>query len=341
MRKETILWSCAALLVLGSMAQAGEPRPYIGVNLDPTSVPELLTKHLRLDPGQGLRINNILVGSPADKAGLERDDIVVTLAGKKITELEQFKTGIVQAGIGGKVALEVIHLGERRTVNATLVSPPESVQWKYPPEADVTSWRPGKVWKIGPDGQNLGEISFDKIPDVNIDAKNFFKESYTVHHFEGGDDYSITIEGDPADKDSRLIVEAGGQKYNTTVGEIGTLPEKYRDPAREAVTSARTSVKASIHIGQTQTPDMFGPDARQKFFQRLPKPDADRSSEQKDIAIGKLQEQMQRLQSQMKEMEERNREMVEKLLQKNETKKSQNAESPTSTPSEPKPKPTI
>ena len=97
MRREVVLWSCVTVLILGSMAWAQEQRPYLGVNLDSAPLPELLTKHLRLDPGQGIRINNIMADSPADKAGLDRDDIVAAFDGQKVTGQEQFITAVRKA----------------------------------------------------------------------------------------------------------------------------------------------------------------------------------------------------------------------------------------------------
>lgn len=341
MRKEAILWSCAALLLFGSMSLAGQPRPYIGLSLDSTPLPELLTKHLRLDPGQGVRINNVMTGSPADKAGLERDDLIVTFRGQKITAREEFINAVRQVGVGTEVTVEVIHLGERKTMQPKLGAAPESVHWKYPPEPDVvTSWRPGKIFKIGPDGQNMIEIPLDKIPDGNVDVKRFFKESYTYHHTTDGEEYTITIEGDPADKDSRVIVHAGDKEYGASAGDLEALPEKYRSPAKEALEDARTSVKADIRIRGFQLPEAFGPEARRKFFQSIPRPDMERLSEQKDRAVERLQEQMERLQQRMKEMEEHNREMLDKLLRKNENK-SNSPEPEKSAPAETTQKPAI
>jgi len=76
--------------------------------------------------------------------------------------------------------------------------------------------------------------------DVNI--KRFFNELHTYHHSDG-EDYTITIEGNPNDDDSKITVQAGEDEYKTTVGEIDKLPEKYRDPAEEAVKNARKTAK--------------------------------------------------------------------------------------------------
>jgi len=59
-------------------------RTYLGIMLDMEPLPEILTKHLDLEPGQGVRIQNVANGSPADQAGLEQDDIVIRFGDMEI-----------------------------------------------------------------------------------------------------------------------------------------------------------------------------------------------------------------------------------------------------------------
>jgi hypothetical protein len=340
MRKEVVLWSCAALLILGSMSRAQDERPYLGLSMDSAPLPALLTKHLRLDAGQGIRVNNIVSGSPADKAGLERDDLIVALQGQKATDLEQLTEAVHKAGVGTEISLDMIHLGQPKTVRLKTEPVRAEVQWKYTAEAEVAlSWRPGKLFKSGPNGQGWIEMSFDNIPDVNVDVKKFFKEIHAYHHVTDGEQYTITIEGDPADKDSRIVVHAGAKEYGTPVDKIDALPEKYREPAREALDNARKSSKEQDSIGsKIRLPELPGPDVYLKYFNdAVPRPDLDRLSQQKDMALEKLEGQIERLQQQMRAMEERNREMLDRLLEKKETKKNKNPDPEKATPSESKP----
>jgi membrane-associated protease RseP (regulator of RpoE activity) len=330
MKKELALWSCAVLLLFGSLSGAGNLQPYLGVSLDSMPLPELLVKHLRLDPGQGLRINNITVGSPADQAGLERDDILCAIEGGKVASVEQLVEVMQEAGVGAQVTLEVIRLGQRLTVSAKLepASDFKNSPSKYPPQPDgVSSWRPGRIFKIEPQDRELLEVPFDKIPEVDAELRRFFRETYTYHHSTEQEDYTVTIEGDPADQDSRVVVDAGGRRHDATVGDLDKLPEKYRAAAREAVEDARTSTTKDVRVRKFQWPDSFGPDARRRFFQNIPRPDLNRLSEQKDLALQRLQEQMERLQQHIREMDERHREMFDQLLQRNEARKSRSTES--------------
>ncbi len=333
MKRSALLFGCVLLWIVGSVSLAQDQRALMGVELDSAPLPELLTKHLGLDAGQGVRIRNIIVDSPADKAGLERDDLVIAFQGKKVTAVEQIVEGVRGASVGDEVSLEVIHLGQRKSVQLKLEAAREDPQLKYPPEPEaVTTWKPGKVFKIGPDGQEWLEVPFDKMPDFNVDVNRFFKEVRTFHHSTDGEDYTITIEGDPKDEDSTVIVEADGEEYRTTVGKLDTLPEKYRDRVREAVENARENVKTDVVIGKRfRLPEPPRPEVYQRFFRSMPQPDLDRLSEQKDRAIEKLEEQMERLQERMQSLEERNREMLDRLIEKMDAlkEKALSPESPT------------
>ena len=73
----------------GLLAQSdsADVRPYIGVLLDTTPLPDLLVKHLGLSPGQGIRIQNVHRGGPADKAGLER-------VRRQVSEATEFRKAV-------------------------------------------------------------------------------------------------------------------------------------------------------------------------------------------------------------------------------------------------------
>jgi hypothetical protein len=298
MRQQAVLFSCVALLVLVPGSYAQDKQPFLGVLLDETPLPELLTKHLGLEPGQGLRVINISTGTAADKAGLDRDDIIMAFQGRKVTDVNEFIDAVKKAGVGAKVAIGVIHLGQRKTVELQL-EPLEKMEWKYPSEPEiVTSWRPGRVFQIGPDGKQW-EIPVEKLPDLNLDVSKLFK--YTYRCTANGENYAIVIEGNPAREDTKVVVRAGEMEYNATVGQIDKLPEKYRDSVRHAVENAK-----NIQVtGKLRFPELPQPDVYKKLFNELPRPDMDRLVEEKDRTIEKLREQMDKLQQRMQQLEEK------------------------------------
>ncbi len=328
MKQRIVSLSCLVLLAFGSASRAEGERPYIGIELDAAPLPELLTKHLGLEAGQGIRVVNITVASPADKAGLERDDIVTALQGKAVSSPEQIIEAVRKLEVGAQVSLDVIHLGQRKNLQVELASVPEDGKLKYPPEPEsVMSWRPGKLFKVGPGGRDWTEIPFDKIPEFDFKTNKLFKEFYTYHHSTDGEDYTITIEGSPEDPQSRVTVRSGQTECSTTRDNLEALPEKYRGPAKEALDSAHTKAKKDIFIGgKFRLPEPPSPEAFRKYFDNFPRPDMERWSEQKDRAVQMLQEQMERLQQRMQDMEKSHQEMFERLLEKGQVKKEQPAE---------------
>ena len=249
MKARNIIMTIALVLFwagtgLAADTDSNDEYPYIGVMLDAAPLPDLLVKHLALEPGQGIRIANIHRGSPADKAGLERDDIIIGFQGGNVDDRQKFVEDVRRAGIGSEVSLEIIHLGKRKTVTLKLEGLKGDFDLKYPPEPEIVqSWRPGKIFKLKPGDEDWIEVFKDNMPsDFDVNIKKFFKEIYTYKHSDG-EDYTVTIEGNPNDDDSTISVSIGDTEYKTTLKEIDKLPEKYREPAEQAVKDARNATK--------------------------------------------------------------------------------------------------
>lgn len=68
----------------------------------------------------GLRITGVRAGSPADSAGLKSGDVVVELAGKRVTDLQTYSDALYANKPGDEIAIVVIRNGERITVKARL-----------------------------------------------------------------------------------------------------------------------------------------------------------------------------------------------------------------------------
>ncbi|MHC4520797.1 MAG: PDZ domain-containing protein, partial [Planctomycetota bacterium] len=286
------------VFVLGTVASAQAERPYIGVRLDPAPLPGLVVTHLKLKPEQGIRIRNVNVSSPADKIGLERDDIIVRFQGEDVTDLDRFVDAVKDAGIGTEVSLHVIHEGERKVLEFQLEPLEGDLKWKYPlePEA-VTSWQPGRFFKVGPEGQNWTTFQIDELPDVDVEVKKFFNQRHVYRHSTDGEDYTITIEGDPRDESSQITVQSGDTKHSTKVGELDALPQKYREAAEDAVEGAKKSSRGRVRMKQFSLPKPPEPEVYRQYMRefKIPRLDVQPWSQKKDEMLEKLQKQMERL----------------------------------------------
>lgn len=282
---------------------------YIGVLLDTTPLPDLLIKHLGLSPDQGVRIRNVNRGSPADEVGLERDDIIIGFQGKDVNNSEygKFVDQVRGAGVGTEVSLEIVHLGKRKTLKFKLEAFKDGSDLKYPPEPEIVqSWRPGKIFRLRPGDESWTEILRDDMPsEFRVNINRIFKDLYTSQHSVDGEDYTITIEGDPDDEDTLITVRMGDTEYKTTLNEIDELPEKYREAADQALKKARKSAKS-----RWWTPGAFelyrqAPKGSGDYFELLTphsQPPAPRFGPG-DEMFDKIQKQMRELQKRVEELE--------------------------------------
>jgi len=285
-------------------------RAYIGVRLDTTPLSDLLIKHLRLKPDQGLRIQNVQVGSPADKAGLERDDLIVAFQGNDVTDYNEFVEKIKKAGVDATVNLEIIHLGERKTVNLTLAAFSGEIEWKYPQEPQTSGhWQPGRMFRLKPGDKMWEQIPFEHFPDSNRIKKFFSQQHYFHQTLPDGREYDITIEGDPRDDKSRITVKIDREIYETTVGDLDKLPQEYRQAARDALESAKKNAAV--------TPSPPTPRGEDRDFFSKPFP---WSEDNFNFGPGfdgdffnRMQKQMDEMMKRMRDMEQRNQRLYEKF----------------------------
>jgi hypothetical protein len=312
--KNVILVVFATLFSIGTALYAepesAEGRAYLGVSLDMRPLPELLTKHLGLSPGQGIRINNIRTDSAADKAGLERDDIIVGFEGKPVEDNEQFVEAVRETGAGKEVTLEIIHLGKRKNIKLKLGQVEGEIgqdDWKFPPEPEMMQlWQPGKIFRLKPGGEDWMEIQLNKMPDMETSMKEFFKELYSFQHSGDGEKYEINIEGNPKDEDTLItlrITEPDGKstEYKTTVKEIDKLPEKYRQPVKDAIEEALKKSRERKFFSNEGPPIPQPPDPevwRRHFEALQPHP-----FEPGNMMPGRMEEQLREMRQRLEQLE--------------------------------------
>jgi len=304
----------AVLVWFGSVVrgEAAEGRGYIGIRMDAAPLPELLVKHLRLGEGQGVRIQNVGVDTPADKAGLERDDIIVGFNGKDVTDNREFSEAVQTAGGGAEVSLDIIHLGERKKVTLKLTSFVKDSEFKakFSPEPEVVqSWQPGRIFQLQPElDQWIQMEPGGGVGVIGGKLNRLFKEIYMFHYSTDGEEYSVTIEGNPNDDDAKVIVKIGDGEHATTVSKLHKLPKEYREAAEEAVKKARTTAAAKQHkriINMPVLPNV--PDAkiwknlrqRRDFPGRVRVPDL----EPRGDMFERIEKQMRQMQKRIKELE--------------------------------------
>ena len=100
----------ARSVMTGLIEKGGVQRGFLGVQLED------------LPTNEGARITGVVRGSPADRAGIQSNDIIVEAAGKEIASVAELRLAISQTPPGASVPLVIIRDSKRKNLRVTLGS---------------------------------------------------------------------------------------------------------------------------------------------------------------------------------------------------------------------------
>lgn len=108
-----------ARLIADQLIEKGEvTRGWLGVSIQPLT-PELAESFSLKEVG-GALVNQVIPGSPAEKAGLQRGDILLTFGGKGVNGVRDLQLMVASTLVGKKVDLEVLRNGKRLVLPVTI-----------------------------------------------------------------------------------------------------------------------------------------------------------------------------------------------------------------------------
>jgi serine protease Do/serine protease DegQ len=109
-----------ALSVMKSLIETGTvTRGFLGVTTDPLTPDVAEQVHLPTD-AKGVIITDTTQDSPAEKAGIERGDVILKVNGKAIESRDELRLTIAQMSPGSNVAIEISRDGKTIEKNVTL-----------------------------------------------------------------------------------------------------------------------------------------------------------------------------------------------------------------------------
>ncbi len=96
-------------------------RPYLGVSY------KMVSKDLAIlnNVSEGAYVQQVVQGSPADKAGIQSGDVLIKVDDEAIGSKNQLSTVIAKKKIGDAIVITLFGDGKTMTVNATLESAPQ------------------------------------------------------------------------------------------------------------------------------------------------------------------------------------------------------------------------
>ncbi|MBM3525505.1 MAG: Do family serine endopeptidase [Alphaproteobacteria bacterium] len=144
-------------VVAGAASGQRLVRPWFGANGQ--TVTAEIAASIGLSRPTGVLIRDVDPGSPAEKAGLRRGDVLVSIDGREVQDVEALRFRIATNAPGQGVAVGVIREGRERAATAALVVPPET------PPRDLTPLRGNQPLS----GATIANLSPALVEELEID----------------------------------------------------------------------------------------------------------------------------------------------------------------------------
>lgn len=145
-------------VVAGAASGQRLVRPWFGANGQ--TVTAELAASLGLSRPIGVLIRDVDSGSPAERAGLRRGDVVFSIEGREVQDMEALRFRIATNSSGQTISVGLIRDGRERIATAVLVAPPEV------PPRDLTALRGNQPFS----GAVIANLSPALVEEIEIDV---------------------------------------------------------------------------------------------------------------------------------------------------------------------------
>jgi serine protease Do len=105
--------------IIDQLKSSGEvTRGWLGVGIQDLS--QELKKYYDIDDDGGVLVTQIFEGDPAEKAGIQLNDIIISVDGKTVSSVRELSGVIANAHVGKRTAVTFLREGKKRTVYVEL-----------------------------------------------------------------------------------------------------------------------------------------------------------------------------------------------------------------------------
>ncbi len=119
--------SSMAKVVMDNLIKKGKVvRGWLGVSIQPVT-PDL-AKQFDIKDDKGALVGDVVEESPAEKAGMQRGDVIIEFDGKEVTDPSSLRNSVAGTPPGKKVALKIMRDGKMQKVDVTIAELPADMQ---------------------------------------------------------------------------------------------------------------------------------------------------------------------------------------------------------------------
>jgi hypothetical protein len=276
--------------------QAETAAPQVGkyrIGLGCVPVPESLRVQLRLPEGHGLLVQQVLDGTPAAKAGVEKYDFILQADGAELQDVMDLVRAVDRSE-GKETTLKVVRGGEERQIRVNPEPRPqdedgiagrsEEFEVEMLPE-EARQWLEGFG---GPRGGALNWRQFRPgivIEDLDKDGR----WDRRIMRRELPENFSLQIEKKD-NSPAKIHVRRGSDEWDVTEDDLQPLPEDVRVLVEDMLGESRGNVSGWFFPNRPEGPGM-------RLAPRPLAPDGSRLEQRLDEMSLKLKELQEAIES--------------------------------------------
>jgi serine protease Do len=133
---------------LRAEVEAAARHAYLGVDLG--ELTDAKANELKLGGQKGALVDRVMPGSPADKAGLKPNDVILSIDGKAIASNDELRSVLETHNAGDEVSIELMRDGKRQKLDATLTGRMGDVgAFAWPNGTELWRGRTPQGWNFG------------------------------------------------------------------------------------------------------------------------------------------------------------------------------------------------
>jgi membrane-associated protease RseP (regulator of RpoE activity) len=247
---------------------------YLGVNAENISRDNM--SRYNLNQVRGVAVTQVIKDSPAEKAGLRKDDVILRVAGESVTSVRKLNRVVSEIAPDQTVKLTISRGGSEQELTATLGRRSMSFQtlsgddlkaWKFDGFNNLKDWK----WEgfQGDDGDGARVFSFGTRRRIGVSTVALTKQLADFFGIADGKGVLVTAVDGPAAaagiKAGDVITAVDGEKVETS-GDVSRIVNGKKDGA-VALTIVRNKNQQTIQV--TPVDNNPGEDVRPQLGRQI------------------------------------------------------------------------